>query len=214
MLPEGSGRFAEPFLKESDSTMQSLQYSGRSGVVEWIGRVGDRDASLKSSAAAAARLSFAGLEGEAHSGLTRPSDVRVEDLYPLDTAIRNTRQLSILSAEDIEAIASDMGLAALKPEFLGANLVIRGLPWFTLVPPASRLQFAGGATVTVDMENLPCNHPAREIETVHPGHGRKFKAAARRRRGVTAWVEREGVVRTGDAVRLFVPVQPAWPGLP
>ncbi len=193
--------------------MQALQDSGRSGVVEWIGAVGDRDASLKSSEAAEARLSFAGLEGEAHSGLTRLSDVRVEDLYPPDTPIRNTRQLSILSAEDIEAIANDIGLTALKPEYLGANLVIRGLPWFTLVPPASRLRFAGVATVTVDMENLPCNHPAREIETDHPGHGKKFKAAASRRRGVTAWVEREGAVRIGDAVKLFVPVQPAWPAL-
>ena len=191
--------------------MQALQESGHAGVVEWIGAVGDRDVSLKSSKSAEAHLSFAGLRGEAHSGLTRLSCVRVEDLYVPDTPIRNTRQISILSAEDIEAIANDIGLAKLEPAYLGANLVVRGLPWFTLVPPASRLQFSSGATVTVDMENLPCNLPAREIETDHPGRGKKFKAAARRRRGVTAWVECEGVVRLGDAVRLFVPVQPAWP---
>ncbi|MEM6942014.1 MAG: hypothetical protein AAF509_18060 [Pseudomonadota bacterium] len=30
------------------------------------------------------------------------------------------------------------------------------------------------------------------------------------RRGVTAWVEREGMLRVGDTLRLHVPGQRAW----
>ena len=60
------------------------------------------------------------------------------------------------------------------------------------------------------MQNRPCNLPAREIEIDHPTHGKPFKAAAKGKRGVTAWVEREGTFRVGDAVTLHVPDQRAW----
>jgi hypothetical protein len=84
------------------------------------------------------------------------------------------------------------------------------LPDFTHLPPSSRLQFDGGATLVVDMENRPCQLPAKGIEERFPGHGAKFKAAAKGRRGVTAWVEREGVLRVGMGVTLHVPDQRAW----
>ena len=60
------------------------------------------------------------------------------------------------------------------------------------------------------MENRPCNFPAREIEKDEPGHGKAFKAAAKGRRGVTAWVEREGRLSIGDTLRLHVPDQRPW----
>jgi hypothetical protein len=93
---------------------------------------------------------------------------------------------------------------------LGATLVIAGIPDFSHVPPSSRLQAEGGATIVVDMENRPCTLPARPIETAHPGFGRAFKPAAQGRRGVTGWVEREGVLRIGQRVTLHVPDQPVW----
>ena len=52
--------------------------------------------------------------------------------------------------------------------------------------------------------------PAKAINADHPGAGDRFKAAAKGRRGVTAWVEREGFVRVGDAVTLHVPGQRGW----
>ena len=106
-----------------------------------------------------------------------------------------------------------MGLGALDPAWTGASLVVEGIPGFSRVPPSSRLQAPDGTTLVVDMENRPCHLPARVIEEDAPGFGRAFKAAARGRRGVTAWVEREGVLRVGDALRLHVPDQPAWPHL-
>ncbi|MDN5787971.1 MAG: sulfurase, partial [Pseudorhodobacter sp.] len=61
-------------------------------------------------------------------------------------------------------------------------------------------------------ENLPCTLPARVIENRHPEKGRTFKPAARMRRGVTAWVEREGTLRVGDSVTVYIPNQRAWRG--
>ncbi|WP_126976891.1 MOSC domain-containing protein [Frigidibacter oleivorans] len=192
--------------------MPALKDSGVTGTVLWLGRVADRDAALASAAVEEMRLSFAGPEGEAHGGLTRPSCSRVLGLYPRGTEIRNTRQLSIVSQEDMDAIAGAMGLQRLDPALVGASVVVGGIGDFSHLPPSSRLQAAGGATLVVDMENRPCQLPARPIETAHPGFGARFKSAAKGRRGITAWVEREGVLRVGEALRLFVPDQPAWRG--
>ena len=63
------------------------------------------------------------------------------------------------------------------------------------------------------MENGPCQFPAREIEAEHPGRGAGYRRAARHRRGVTAWVEREGAIAVGDAARLFVPPIRLYPPL-
>ncbi|MGP1358991.1 MOSC domain-containing protein [Roseicyclus sp.] len=182
--------------------------------VVWLGRNADRDAALLSAPVDRLELDFAGPRGESHSGLTRPSDSRVVAQYPKGTEIRNVRQVSILSEEDLAAIAGAMGLSALDPAWFGATMVLRGIPDLTLVPPSSRLQDeASGATLTVDMENLPCHLVSREIEAAHPGFGGRFKRAAQHRRGVTAWVEREGTIALGARLRLHVPGQPRWPHL-
>lgn len=180
------------------------------GEVVWIGRVPDRDASLKSEPLEKTALTYAGIPGETHGGLTRPSCSRVVSQYPKGTEIRNVRQLAVMSAEELAEIAADCGLALLDPSFAGASLVISGIPDFTHLPPSSRLQFPDGSSLVIDMENHPCHLPAKAINADHPGAGDKFKAAAKGKRGVTAWVEREGVMHLGDAVRLHVPDQRAW----
>lgn len=183
------------------------------GAVRYLGHVPDREADLASAALEDVMLTFAGVGTEAHGGETRPSCSRVVSQYPKGTEIRNTRQLSIVSAEDLAAIADAMEIPALDPAWIGASLMIEGIPNFTLIPPSSRLQFASGATVTVDMMNAPCHLPAPVIDRAHPGIGGRFKTAAKHRRGITAWVEREGTVALGDEVRLHIPDQPAYPAL-
>lgn len=180
------------------------------GTITWLGLVPDRDAALQSQAVDRLTLTFAGPAGEAHGGLTRPSCSRVTAQYPRGTTIRNTRQLSVLSAADLAAIAAAMGLPALDPALVGASLVIDGIPDLTHLPPSSRLQAEGGATIVVDMENRPCHLPAKPIEAAHAGFGARFKAAAQGRRGVTAWVEREGVLHLGARIRLHIPDQRPW----
>ncbi len=155
-------------------------------------------------------LSFEGMVGEVHAGLTRASCSRVIAQYPKGTEIRNTRQVSVVSAEELQLIADDLGLEMLDPRWVGASIVVEGIPDFTHVPPSSRLQAEGGATLTVDMQNRPCSLVARTIEEARPSHGRAFTSAARGRRGVTAWVEREGVLKLGGTLRLHIPDQRPW----
>lgn len=183
------------------------------GRVAWLGLVRHRAASLRAAAVGRVEARFDGFEGESHSGPLRPACSRVTALHPKGTPIRNSRQVTILSREELAATAAAMGLPAVAPEWVGANLVLEGLPDLTLLPPSSRLQFGSGATLVVDMENAPCQFPAHEIEAEHPGRGAGYIRAARRRRGVTAWVEREGAIVLGDLGRLFVPPVRPYPPL-
>ncbi len=189
-----------------------MHESAHAASVLWIGAVKDRAASLCAVPLPSVRLTFAGLEEDAHAGSTRPACARTVELHPVGTEIRNTRQLSIVSVEELAIIAARIGMDELAPGLLGANLMIEGIPSLTLLPPSSRLQFASGATLIVDMRNMPCNLPAPGLDAAKPGTGQPFKAAAADLRGVTAWVQREGPVAVGDSLKLFLPTQPAWPG--
>lgn len=188
--------------------MPALVPTDHFGRIVWIGRVGG--AGLRSVACEAVHASFAGIEGDAHSGLTRAACHRVRAQHPLGTEIRNVRQITIVSAEELDAIAADIGLASLAPEWLGATLVVSGIADFSHLPPSSRLQGEQGTTLVIDMQNGPCHLPGREIEEDRPGHGKAFREAAMGRRGVTAWVQREGPLRLGEALRLHIPDQRAW----
>ena len=190
--------------------MPALKPLNLTGQIVWLGHVPDREAALASTAQDEMALSFAGPAGEDHGGLTRPSCSRVISQYPRGTEIKNTRQLSVVSAEELAQIAEEMGVDTLDPWLVGATMVLSGIPDFSHLPPSSRLQIANGATLTVDMQNRPCHLPAAEIDVLHPGKGRAFKGAARGLRGVTAWVEREGTARVGDSVTVHVPDQRAW----
>lgn len=180
------------------------------GRIVWLGLVRDRSAQLEAEAVAELTATFAGPVGEDHGGLTRPSCSRVVAQYPKGTSIRNTRQFTILSVEELAATAAKMGLERLDPALVGATMVIEGIPDLSHLPPSSRLQGPEGATLVVDIENRSCQLPAKPIEARHAGFGAKYKSAASGRRGLTAWVEREGVFRLNDAIRLHIPDQPIW----
>ncbi|MFN3146348.1 MAG: MOSC domain-containing protein [Paracoccaceae bacterium] len=173
--------------------------------VVWLGVVRDREAGLASDPVNAVDVTFEGFAGEAHGGLTRTACNRVKLQYPLGAEIRNARQVSIVSVEELAEIAAALGLKAMDPRWLGASMVVEGIPKFTRVPPSSRLVFEGGSGLVVDMENAPCRLPAEAIEAAHPGYGRRFPAAARGKRGVMAWVERPGRIALGHTARLHVP---------
>lgn len=190
--------------------MPALKKTEFVGEVTFLGRVVDREAGLQSERLDQVELEWGGIAGEAHGGLTRKSCSRVASQYPKNTEIRNVRALSVVSHEELAVIAQKTGLDQLDPTLLGASLVISGIPDSTHIPPSSRLVFASGASLTVDMENRPCVLPAKVIETEHDGHGKGFKAAAKGMRGVTAWVERPGEIALGDHVTLHIPDQRMW----
>ncbi|MEM7074524.1 MAG: MOSC domain-containing protein [Pseudomonadota bacterium] len=190
--------------------MPALIATHHAGRIAWLGVVADQDEDIRSAAHGETDLDWDGVPGEFHGGRTRPSCVRVTEQHPEGTEIANVRQLSVVSAEELALIAREMGLDALRPEWLGASVVIEGIDDFTHIPPSSRLQSESGATLVVDMHNRPCNWPGKEIEKDHEGYGRRFRKAGAGRRGVTAWVERPGRLRVGDRVTLHVPDQRAW----
>jgi len=156
-----------------------------------------------------ALVSFEGIAGDRHAGLTLPSDSRTPH-YPRGTEIRNSRQVSIVSTEELAAIAAAMAISRILPEWLGANLLLTGIPRMSQLPPSTRIFFAGGAVLVVEGENPPCIAPGRIIQgqyPVIPDLAARFVEAAQRRRGVVAWVEKPGAIREGDEVRLQIPRQ-------
>ncbi len=194
--------------------MPALIQTDHYATVEWLGTVPHRDDKpIVGHAADRLEFTFGGPVGEFHAGETRESCSRVKAQYPIGTIIRNTRQVCILCADELDAIAAELGLKALDPAWLGATVVLRGIPDLSHVPPSARLQSTGGLTLTVDMQNRPCQFPAMTIEAAAPGHGKRFKSVAEGRRGVTAWVERPGGLRVGDTLRLHVPDQRPWRGV-
>jgi hypothetical protein len=192
--------------------MPALIKTDHVGTVAWLGHqpVPVDKLIITSEPVAVMPLTFAGPPDEVHAGLTRPSCSRVLTQHPRGTTIRNVRQLCLVGAEEMAGVAAELGLEDFDYAWVGASVVIAGLPDFTHLPPSSRLQGPDGVTLVIDMENHPCVEPAATIEKARPGHGKAFKAAAKDRRGVTAWVEREGKLRIGDVLTLHVPAQRGW----
>ena len=191
--------------------MAVLEKTDLKGTVEALLSCRDSASSIVSDSLDEAFLSLDGMPDDTHAGAARPSCVRVTQLYPKGTEIRNTRQLTVVSVEELAQIADALGIDRLPPDWLGANILLSGIPHLTLLPPSSRLQFSSGLTLVVDLENMPCIHPARVIDEHHPGKGPKFVAKAKHKRGFTAWVEREGTLRPGDTVEVHAPGQKPYP---
>ncbi|MEM0943459.1 MAG: sulfurase [Pseudomonadota bacterium] len=173
--------------------------------IAWLGTVADSEADISSLSQTSVEATWEGFTGDCHSGLTRPACVRVKRQYKRGTEIRNTRQISIVAEEEMAEVAARLGIATLPPAWLGASMMIRGVPDFTLVPPSTRLVFENGTAITIDTENEPCRYPADIIERHHPGQGRAFPKLAKHKRGVTAWIERPGTLSLGDRARLHAP---------
>jgi len=159
---------------------------------------------VESTAHDALILSYAGISGDRHEGLVRPAGAR-EPWYPRGTPMRNERQVSILGLEELAEIATTLGIDRLDPTWIGANLVLSGIPGLTQLPPRTLLLFPSGATIHIDGDNDPCRKSgaaiAAHIEN-RPDLQFAFVKAARDKRGLVGWVEREGVIRAGDEVRV------------
>ncbi len=173
-----------------------------------------RTAGFEKSATQSLMLRFSGPEGDCHTGLTRASDVRTIQLYKRGIEIRNVRQITILSIEELEETAKALAIPAIDPAWFGANMVVSGIADFTMLLPSTRLKFPGGAVLVVDMENMPCSQIAEVVGRHHPEVQSKVVKAAMHRRGVTAWVEREGPVNQGDAITAWLPPNRVYPHMP
>ena len=163
----------------------------------------------------ALRLVFDGIDGDFHAGATRRSGGR-EPWYPRGTEMRNERQLSIVAADELAVVARRMGLAEIRPEWIGANLLIEGVPHLSMLPAGTLMFFKGGVPLKVDAQNGPCRIAGRSIAE-HAGMADveagalEFPKAAKRLRGVVAWVEKPGIILAGEEISLRLPEQWIYP---
>ncbi|MER9412545.1 MOSC domain-containing protein [Mesorhizobium sp. M0589] len=159
----------------------------------------------------ALQLGFEGIDGDFHAGATRRSGGR-EPWYPRGAEIRNERQISIVAADELAVVAERMGLAEIKPEWIGANLLIEGVPHLSMLPSGTLLFFRSGVTIKVDAQNGPCRLAGRSIAENAGMADREagalaFPKAAKRLRGLVAWVEKPGRMTTGEEISVRVPEQ-------
>jgi len=87
-------------------------------------------------------LTYEGIPGDFHLGLTRKSGGR-EPWYKRGTEMRNERQVSILSVEELAEISQAMSVNV-EPGWIGANLVLQGIDHLSYLPPRTLLMFEGG----------------------------------------------------------------------
>lgn len=159
------------------------------------------------------RVNFGGFEGDRHASMTMRSTSRTSR-YPRNTMIRNSRQVTILSVEELAAMSEELGIAEIRPEWLGGNMLVSGIPMLTLLPRGTRLYFPDRACLVAEGLNQPCTGPGEVIQTHYPevsGLAATFVQAALRRRGLVAWVERPGTISNGDRFEAALPEPIEYP---
>jgi hypothetical protein len=159
-------------------------------------------------------LDLQGIAGSRHYGFTRKAGPR-EPWYKRGMEMRSGRQITAVSREELTAIAAAMQVDRIEPEWIGANIVVSGIPHFTLLPAGTRVVFAE-ATIVVEAPNAPCRIAGRAIaQHLTPGAAPggldlAFPAKAKGLRGVVASVERPGTIRAGEPITVKVPPQTLW----
>lgn len=157
-------------------------------------------------------VTLEGVPGDRHAGYARAADARVP-WYRRGTPIRNARQVSIVAPDELSEIARRLGVPEVRPEWIGANLVIEGVRRLTRLPPGTRLHLAGGAALAVEGENAPCRHAGAALAAQMPGREGlelDFVKMAKGLRGLVAWVECAGDLVAGTPVEVRVPEQRPW----
>jgi MOSC domain-containing protein YiiM len=144
----------------------------RPGMVTWIGlRPGRRQPLIAVPSAA-----------------LDPEDGLLGDHYRNRTS--RTRQVTLIQAEHLVAIAAYLALPPLGPGLLRRNIIVSGLNLHALKGQAFRL---GSATLQTTGECHPCS---RMEEILGPGGYNAVRAHG----GITARVIRGGQVRIGDPI--------------
>lgn len=188
--------------------LTKLKFTGK---IEGLYLRPSREGGFEKTATGEMQLSLDGPLGDCHTGPSRKSDSRTLTLYKRGLDIRNVRQLTLLSNEELQVIANELEIKQVDPSWLGANIVFSGIRDLTFLPPSTRMQFPSGAVIVVDMENYPCSQIAEVIGRHHPEVQNMVVKKAMNKRGLTAWVEREGVIKEDDQVAIFIPQQRIYP---
>ena len=170
---------------------------------------GDRNSGFVTTAMDALSLTFEGIPGDRHSGWTRRAGGR-EPWYPRGAEMRNERQISLLAPDELLQIAERLGVAEVRPEWIGGNLLIDGVSCFSMLPSGTRLSFEGEAVIVIGARepSMPfLGRLDRAPLSRQAGNRTRILQSCRRLRGLVGWAERPGVIRPGGAVAVQIPEQ-------
>jgi hypothetical protein len=171
------------------------------------------DESFVTAPTGALELTLDGIPGDRHGGQLRRANAR-DPWLKRGVGLRNDRQVSALSVEELATIAAALNVAEASPELVGANLLVEGLADFSRIPAGSHLCFGGvwggkgtfdgAAILKVEAYNKPCRGPGRKLAAAHgrPELEFGFVKAAHGLRGLVLSVSLPGVIRVGDQVVL------------
>jgi len=154
-------------------------------------------------------LTFDGVVGDYHNGTTRFSGGR-EPWYPRGTEMRNERQLSILSRDELAIVAKRLDIPEIKPEWIGCSMLLDGIENLSRLPPRTMLFFDGGVTIKIDGDNGPCKVSGRAIAAHYEGREDivfEFSKQAKNIRGLVGWVEKPGIIEQGEKIVARIPAQ-------
>jgi MOSC domain-containing protein YiiM len=150
-------------------------------------------------------VTLEGFVGDTHYGYIRPADARDPGIKR-GTMVRNWRQWSAVSVEELQDIAKKMNIEKVEPWMLAANLTFSGIPNFTNLPRGTELKFEGGTILTVECENDPCMGPGREVAAANTDKApQEFVKAAMHLRGIVGVVYLPGKIKVGETVTVKLP---------
>ncbi|WP_235960815.1 MOSC domain-containing protein [Paenibacillus silvestris] len=150
-------------------------------------------------------LNFGGMEGDRHFGVLAKADSR-QPMYKRGTEIMNRRQLSLVSVEELQGIADRLGVQTIRPEWLGANILVSGAPELTKLPMGIRMMLSSGGGLVCEGENVPCAGPGRVIAEHYDDKSltKQFVIQAQKSRGIVAYVECPGEIKPGDHIEIHL----------
>lgn len=164
-----------------------------------------------------------GVLGDKHYG-PRLLDVRDQTALrsglPKGMESFNVRQWSAVSQEELDGIARLMKIPNIIHGLLGENMVVSGIPRFSMLPAGTQFFFKGpkgeirSTILFVSGENLPCHIPGDAIAKNYPPHrnlAKSFVKNALGRRGLVGFVIGSGFVKEGDTLLVEVPRQEHYP---
>lgn len=156
-----------------------------------------------------------GLEGDRHRMSSQLAVGQSAHIVDKGRPVANFRQVTIVTKEEMDAVAHSLRVSRLYAEDFSANIVLGNIDNFTQLPPLYYLVFSNSkkethAVLRIMGENKPCVVAGGNMRDRFPhisGIQNQFVKAASGKRGQVAVVFAEGYIRPGDTVT-FVPHQP------
>ena len=104
-------------------------------------------------------VTLEGFAGDRHAGLTRAGPMRACRSTRAAAEIRNTRQVSLVSEEELAELAAALGVPrSTRPGSVRISSRA-GIPHLSQLPPGTRLFFPRKATMVIAEQNQPCGLP-------------------------------------------------------